>query len=199
MKCKGITDPTLAVVVDKIKKTVSACPCGLKYKELTDKVAEQTATTGASDICSAEIQKIIQGTVCLRTNMLVASVHSRHVICFSLHTHLATKLPVFLAFPHFRAFAIYRSPSCPTKQDISDGLACCRADLVHVCKDIADLDTKKQVSSIKTDSEKKCGVHLDGMEASPLSGKPQYSGGKNASNVFLSTHHALCDDRLLPC
>ena len=106
VKCKGITDPTLAVVVDKIKKTVSACPCGLKYKELTDKVAEQTATTGASDICSTEIQKIIQGTVCLRTNMLVASVHSRHVICFSLHTHLATKLPVFLAFPHFCIFVL---------------------------------------------------------------------------------------------
>ena len=63
LKCKGITDPNLAVAVDKIKKTVSACPCGLKYKELTDKIAEQTATAGASDICSTEIQKIIKGIV----------------------------------------------------------------------------------------------------------------------------------------
>ena len=63
VKCKGMTDPTLAVAVDKIKKTVTACPCGLKYKELTDKVTEQTATTGASDICSTEIQKIVKGAV----------------------------------------------------------------------------------------------------------------------------------------
>ena len=70
VKCKDMTDPTLAVAVDKIKKTVSACPCGLKYKELTDKVAAQTATAGASDICSTEIQKIIKGSVCLRTNIL---------------------------------------------------------------------------------------------------------------------------------
>ena len=71
VKCKGMTDPTLSVAVDKIKKTVSACTCGLKYTELTEKVAEQTATTGASDICSAEIQKIIKGTVCLRVNKSV--------------------------------------------------------------------------------------------------------------------------------
>ena len=70
VKCKGMTDPALAVAVDKIKKTISACPCGLKYKELTDKVAAQTATAGASDICSTEIQKIIKGSVCLRTNIL---------------------------------------------------------------------------------------------------------------------------------
>ena len=68
-----------------------------------------------------------------------------------------------------------------------------------MCKDIADRDTKKQVSSIKTDSEKKCGVHLDRMKASPLSGKTQYSGDKNDSYAFMATHHALYDDRLLPC
>ena len=69
VKCKGMTDPTLAVAVDKIKKTVTACPCGLKYKELTDKVTEQTATTGTSDICSTEVQNIVKGAVCLRTNV----------------------------------------------------------------------------------------------------------------------------------
>jgi len=61
-----MTDPTLAAAVDKINNTVSACPCGLKHRELTDKVAEQTATTGTSDTCSTEIQKIIKGVVCLR-------------------------------------------------------------------------------------------------------------------------------------
>ena len=67
-KCTGVTKPTLAAAVDKIRKAVSACQCGLKYKELTDKVAEQTASTGASDTCATEMQNIIRGTVCVLRN-----------------------------------------------------------------------------------------------------------------------------------
>ena len=120
---------------------------------------------------------------------MFVSVHSRRVIYFSVHTRLATKLgifitSVFLAFPDFCIFVLaqvivplasYRPPSSPTKQDNNNGLACCRADLVNICKDIADRDIRKQVSSIKTDSENKCRVDLHRMKASSLSGKPQFS------------------------
>ena len=67
-KCTGVTNPTHAAAVDKIRKAVSACQCGLKYKELTDKVAEQTASTGASDTCATGMQNIIRGTVCVLRN-----------------------------------------------------------------------------------------------------------------------------------
>ena len=36
----------------------------------------------------------------------------------------------------------------------------------------------KQVNSIKTDSEKKCGKSVDLMQASPLSGKPPVPSDK---------------------
>ena len=78
-KCKDVTDPTLAAAVDNIKETVKTCPCGLKYKQLADKIAEQTTSTGASDTCVPEMQQIIKGTVCLHRKRHARASCQKHV------------------------------------------------------------------------------------------------------------------------
>ena len=73
-KCKDVTDPNLATAVNKIKETVKSCPCGLKYKDLADMVAVQTRSTGASNTCAPEMQKIIEG---LRARAEMACVRAK--------------------------------------------------------------------------------------------------------------------------
>ena len=63
-KCKNVTDQNLAAAVNNVNRTMKACPCGLKYKELTDIIAEQTMSTGTSNTCAPVMQKIIKGAVC---------------------------------------------------------------------------------------------------------------------------------------
>ena len=67
-KCADVSDPTLVAAVDQVKKTMKACPCGLKYKELTDKIAEQTTSAGT---CAPEMQKMIKGTGVPRTQICI--------------------------------------------------------------------------------------------------------------------------------
>lgn len=93
-------------------------------------------------------------------------------------TYLCTYSYYFHYFPicsflHLCILTYAPLPPATTQDNIID-LVCTLTDLVSICKDVADRDIRKQVSSIKTDSEKKCGINLDRMHASPLSGKNQF-------------------------
>ena len=101
-KCKDVADPTLAAAVDKIKETVKACPCGLKYKQLADLVAEQTASRGSSETCTPEMQQIIKGAACMRRNDICARAYCQNTCSYLPTTHcdlFQHISPSFLYFP----------------------------------------------------------------------------------------------------
>ena len=173
-KCTGVTDPTLAAAVDKIRKIISACQCGLKYKELTDKVAEQTATAGASDTCATEMQKIIKGTVCVLRNVLAYVRKLCTYLCTLWHIlKYSCVIVIILSFS--------RPPPSPNHaRQQQHTRVCCCTDLALVCKDVDDQETRKQIISMKMDSENKCGTNVGPVNASSLSGKaPLFVSAKN--------------------
>lgn len=76
-----------------------------------------------------------------------------------------------------------------------DNSVCCCADLVLLCKNFDDREIQEQISSIKADSEKKCGTNVDPINGSPLSGKrPHVAVAKTlpiALSRLLTTSFAL--------
>ena len=113
-KCKDVTDPTLAAAVDKIKETVKACPCGLKYKQLADLVAEQAASSGSSETCTPEMQQIIKGAACMRRNDICARGYCQNRCSYPPTTRCGVLQHIFPPFLYV-AVCILRTPQTHTR------------------------------------------------------------------------------------